>query len=378
MDHFQLIVFSILFGTCFGFSVLINWLLLKFYRNFGIRKEDNEKEEIRWASTKKPALGGISFFICFLVSFSILGIIPNVNINLNYPFNIKLLGIAGACGLGFLIGLADDAYNTNPLVKLIGQFTCAFILIASGVVLPLTNIEAINFIITTIWVIGLMNSINMLDNMDGISTSISASIIAGIFIYLYSKNLISNDIAFLLIGVFASLLGFLLFNWNPSKMYMGDTGSMFLGVFLAALSIISIWSERDPYGGEFQVRQFIIPMLLFIVPLIDTTTVTIRRLMRRQSPFVGGRDHITHHIAFLGVSDKYVAVLLLILSLVSIPIMLLFTLIEWHIIHTISAITYFVIVFTVTQLIYNKGAIARQSKEAMMGKNKEVSIKRVS
>ena len=126
-------------------------------------------------------------------------------------------------------------------------------------------------------------------------------------------------------------------------MYMGDTGSMFLGVFLAALSILSIWTERDPYGGQFQIRQFVIPMLLFIVPLIDTITVTVRRLLRRQSPFVGGRDHITHHIAFLGFKDNHVALILLILSLISIPIVLLYTKIEWQLIHTVIAIVYFLL-----------------------------------
>ncbi len=307
-----------------------------------------------------------------------LGVIPNNIIETNNPFNIKLLGIAGACSLGFLIGLADDAYNTNPLVKLIGQFTCAFILIASGVVLPITDMDAINFIVTTIWVIGLMNSINMLDNMDGISTSISASIILGIFLFLYTKDLLANDISFLLIGVFASLLGFLLFNWNPSKMYMGDTGSMFLGVFLAALSTLTIWNVRDINGGSFQIKQFVIPMLLFIIPLIDTTTVTIRRLMRKQSPFVGGRDHITHHIAFLGVKDSNVAVILLTLSLISIPFVLLYITIDWQLIHTIFAIAYFISLFVIMQIIYNKGAKRNKEKEMANGTSKSIPIKKIS
>jgi UDP-GlcNAc:undecaprenyl-phosphate GlcNAc-1-phosphate transferase len=377
MEHFQLIVLIILFITSFGFSVLVNWLMLKFYRNFGIRKDDNGTEEIRWASTKKPALGGISFFIAFLISFSLLGVIPNNIVDVHSLINIKLLGIAGASSLGFLIGLADDAYNTNPLIKLMGQFTCAFILIATGVVLPVSNMEAINFIFTIVWVIGLMNSINMLDNMDGISTSISASIILSMFLYVVSNGPISNDVAFLMVGVFASLVAFLLFNWNPSKMYMGDTGSMFLGVFLAALSIMSIWSERDVYGGTFQVRQFVIPMLIFIIPLIDTTTVTIRRLMRRQSPFLGGRDHITHHLAYLGLKDNYVAIILLIFSLISIPIVLLYTKIDWYLPHTIIAFVYFSSLFTIMQVLYNKGAKLNKAKIEKVG-NKEVPVKKIS
>lgn len=362
MEHVQLISLLFLFILSFGFSVLVNWIMLKFYRNFGIRK-DNTIEEVRWASTHKPALGGISFFICFLISFSILGILPKDTIVGNSFFNIKLLGIAGACSLGFLIGLADDAYNTNPLVKLIGQFTCGFILTATGVVIPITQIEAINFIITIVWVIGLMNSINMLDNMDAISTSISATIIISILIYMFNTQQITTESSYLLVGVLAALLGFLLFNWHPSKMYMGDTGSMFLGVFLAAMSTLHIWGERDIYGGEFQVRQFVIPMLIFIVPLIDTTTVTIRRLLRRQSPFVGGRDHITHHLAYLGLKDRIVAYILALISIVSIPLVLYLLSHEWHIEQTIAAFVYFFVLFGAIQVLYNKGAKKQKLKQ---------------
>jgi UDP-GlcNAc:undecaprenyl-phosphate GlcNAc-1-phosphate transferase len=318
-------------------------------------------EEIRWSSIRKPALGGISFFICFLISFALIGIMPHEATGIE-PFNISLLGIAGASTLGFLIGLADDAYNTNPLVKLFGQITCAFILIVTGIVLHVSSNESVNFVFTIVWVIGMMNSINMLDNMDGVSTSISISIILGmITCEMYSGNL---DIIYtiLLVGVMGGLLGFLVYNWNPSSMYMGDTGSMFLGVLLAASSIWFIWSERDVYGGTFQVRQFVIPMLIFIIPLIDTTTVTIRRLMKKQSPFVGGKDHITHHLVYLGLKEKTVALILLGVSLLSIFIVIFIKTMEWTVLTTIAAYAYFILLFVVMQVLYQKGAKRNQEK----------------
>jgi UDP-GlcNAc:undecaprenyl-phosphate GlcNAc-1-phosphate transferase len=360
MNEIQLLIIGITLFISFGFSIVINKLLLRFSTNLGMRNL-KRNEEIRWSSIRKPALGGISFFICFLISFALIGIMPHEATGIE-PFNISLLGIAGASTLGFLIGLADDAYNTNPLVKLFGQITCAFILIVTGIVLHVSSNESVNFVFTIVWVIGMMNSINMLDNMDGVSTSISISIILGmITCEMYSGNL---DIIYtiLLVGVMGGLLGFLVYNWNPSSMYMGDTGSMFLGVLLAASSIWFIWSERDVYGGTFQVRQFVIPMLIFIIPLIDTTTVTIRRLMKKQSPFVGGKDHITHHLVYLGLKEKTVALILLGVSLLSIFIVIFIKTMEWTVLTTIAAYAYFILLFVVMQVLYQKGAKRNQEK----------------
>ena len=376
MSEIQLLIIGITLFISFGFSIVINKLLLRFSTNLGMRNL-KRNEEIRWSSIRKPALGGISFFICFLISFALIGIMPHEATGIE-PFNISLLGIAGASTLGFLIGLADDAYNTNPLVKLFGQITCAFILIVTGIVLHVSSTESVNFIFTIVWVIGMMNSINMLDNMDGVSTSISISIILGmITCEMYSGNL---DIIYtiLLVGVMGGLLGFLVYNWNPSSMYMGDTGSMFLGVLLAASSIWFIWSERDVYGGTFQVRQFVIPMLIFIIPLIDTTTVTIRRLMKKQSPFVGGKDHITHHLVYLGLKEKTVALILLGISLLSILIVIFIKTMEWTVLTTIAAYAYFILLFVVMQVLYQKGAKRNQEKLIVPeSKNQHKSNKRL-
>ena len=99
--------------------------------------------------------------------------------------------------------------------------------------------------------------------------------------------------------------------------------------------------------------------------------------MRRQSPFVGGRDHITHHLAYLGLKDNYVAIILLIFSLISIPIVLLYTKIDWHLPHTIIAYIYFFSLFTIMQVLYNKGAKLNKAKQEKEG-NKEVLIKKIS
>ncbi len=338
------------------FSFLINWLFLRFSFNLGSRSS-SDTNQIRWATAVKPAIGGISFFILFLISISVIGTLPRDS---NTFFDKSLIGIIASSSLGFILGLADDAYNTNPLAKFIAQLSCAFILIISDVYIRVSGNPAFDFAITVLWVIGLMNSINMLDNMDAITTSISMSIIGGLITVIALQGISSNTfLLVMLVGVLGALSGFLYFNWNPSRIYMGDTGSQFLGVFLAATSIMFFWNFRDNASPEWiQLKQFVVPMLMFIVPLMDTITVTIRRLMRRQSPFVGGKDHITHHLVYFGLNDKQTAAVLITLSVISIPICaaLILGWVEWDWMVTFAAFTYFAIVFLIFQIIYNIGA----------------------
>jgi UDP-GlcNAc:undecaprenyl-phosphate/decaprenyl-phosphate GlcNAc-1-phosphate transferase len=334
-------------------SFLINWILLKFSKNLGVRNNE-ELKQIRWSKEVKPSLGGLSFFIVFLISTSVLNIVAS---DPETVFNIKMIGILSATTLGFVIGLADDAYNTNPLVKFIGQLTCAFILILSGIFIDATTSLEINYALTVLWVVGLMNSINMLDNMDGITTSISMSIILVAVVIVGTNSNFDTSYLILLLGVLGALTGFLYFNWNPAKIYMGDSGSQFLGVFLAATSMVFFWNVKESTGEFFQIKQFVIPMLVFIIPLIDTATVSIRRLMRKQSPFVGGKDHTTHHLVFFGLSEKQTALLLLFISLLSLPIVL--ALYNGYIVWTFSitalAFAYFFLVFGLMQVVYNIG-----------------------
>jgi UDP-GlcNAc:undecaprenyl-phosphate GlcNAc-1-phosphate transferase len=211
-----------------------------------------------------------------------------------------------------------------------------------------------------------MNSINMLDNMDAITTTISMCVIIGLIaIIAISNPPLGIFYLVMLVGVLGALSGFLFFNWNPSRIYMGDTGSQFLGVFLASTSILFFWSFKDTQVNWYmQPKQFVVPMLMFAVPLIDTTTVTIRRLMRRQSPFVGGKDHITHHLAYFGLTDRQVAITLILTSLISmVPALLLATgTITWSGWITFASFAYFGIIFILFQLVYNIGARKRAAK----------------
>ncbi len=154
-----LLVAALFFFSIAVFSFLLNGLLLKFSKTLGIR--NNAETVIRWSATSKPALGGISFFICFLISLAGYAIFFSEN-NPLYQ-DKKLLGLLASSGIAFLMGLSDDAYDTKPFFKLITQIICAIILILSGIYISIFDNNMINYLVTIIWVVGMMNSINMLD-----------------------------------------------------------------------------------------------------------------------------------------------------------------------------------------------------------------------
>ena len=328
--------------------------MLKFATNLGIR--NNEQPVIRWSSISKPALGGITLYISFLLSTTCFSIFFEDS---NLFKDINTLGMIGSVALGFIMGLADDAYNTKPILKSIIQVSCGVILVATGTFIHLFENDYLNYILTVVWVIGIMNSINMLDNMDGITTIVSIFILLICLFYLAIHNNYNNFDFIAILGVLASLTAFLFHNWNPSKMFMGDTGSQFIGVFLAAVSIKYLWNGTN-YQGEYIGSQQVITVLMaFILPIIDTSCVVINRLARKQSPFIGGKDHTTHHLSYLGLNDSRVAFVYLGISSLSIVICIaLFRYVEdWGWIHTSIFGLYFLLLFAI--LFY----ITQQNKD---------------
>ncbi|TVQ18509.1 MAG: undecaprenyl/decaprenyl-phosphate alpha-N-acetylglucosaminyl 1-phosphate transferase [Bacteroidetes bacterium] len=337
-----LLVYSLFFVTSLVFALVINRFLLKFSRNLGIR--NTSETIIRWSSTSKPALGGISFYIIFLFSVIFVSfLIPNET----DFFNLQTLGVIGVVTIGFLTGLFDDAYNTHPWIKFFSQLLCGIVLIVSGTSIAIFDSQLLNYAITIFWVVGMMNSINMLDNMDGITTIVSLSVVVTIFAGILLRGQLMDPIIVIVLGMIAVLLGFLYYNWHPSRMYMGDTGSQFLGVLLAVLGISFFWNGEGFSGDSTSLMRFLSVAIVFALPIIDTTTVFYKRIARGQSPFVGGKDHTTHHLSYLGLSDQKVALLFAALSLVSFFLAVSMThfIHTWKVIHHVLFGSYFVVLF---------------------------------
>ena len=251
-QHIYLIIVYISFfiGTII-FSILINGLFLKFTKSLGIR--NTNETVISWSSEVKPAIGGLSFFIIFLLSTIAY---PFFFQGTEYFLNLNFVGVLLACSLGFLMGLYDDAFNTDPFIKAFTQITCGLILISTDTYINIFPNIFLNYFVTLFWVVGLMNSINMLDNMDGITSIVSSSIVLTVILSLFINNNFTGPEIIPLIGILAALIGFLYYNWNPSRMFMGDTGSQFLGVYLAAIGINFFWNGKGIMGQHAPCTSF--------------------------------------------------------------------------------------------------------------------------
>jgi len=359
LSPFIYVLFFVIAAT---FAIVINQLLLKFLKDLGNRNTNNENL-IRWAAQTKPAIGGFSFFTLFLLSVCAYVILP-------LPTDLlidkwQMFGLISSATLGFLFGLIDDSYNTPPSFKFFGQLGCSALIILSGVTINFFGIWLLDAALTTFWVVGIMNSINMLDNMDGITASVSAFICLATLILLSVAGTLGGGYTIIILGVLASLVGFLFFNWYPAKMYMGDTSSQFLGAFLSFISILFMWILPNDDSAYRGIGMFILPALAFLLPLIDTTTVFIRRIARGDSPFQGGRDHTTHHLAYCGLKDYQVGYVFVALSIFHLGLIYGF-IATFQAFYIPLAVVYCIGLFGLFQLSYNHGKkrLAEREKEA--------------
>ena len=280
---------------------LLNVLLLKFSKTLGVHGV-KDGTVIRWGSRAKPTIGGFGFYFSLIFSGMTFYFLNGSN---DFPERNELIGLAVGISIAFFTGLADDAYDTRPLQKFLLQLLCGITLVFSGVTIQLFGVEWLDAALTIIWVAGLMNSVNMIDNMDGVAGMVS---LPALLLAAFLPSFFLGLPSFLAFGMAASIIAFLFFNLHPSKLYMGDTGSMILGFFMAYLGIKLALS--GPIVNVPFLNRLLPVILLFIVFFMDTSIVVIARLARKQSPFIGGKDHTTHHLCLLGIPEKLIPWLL--------------------------------------------------------------------
>jgi UDP-GlcNAc:undecaprenyl-phosphate GlcNAc-1-phosphate transferase len=254
----------------------------------------------RWHKKPTALMGGVAIFI--VVAAVILALLPLAT---------QARVVLGASAFLFLVGLIDDFFSLKPYKKLSGQIMGATALVCCGLTLPWTGSLPLNMAITLFWLIGITNAVNLLDNMDGLSAGIAA--IASAFLAL---NFLGNGQATdaLMLAVFGSaLLGFLVYNSNPASIFMGDCGSMFIGFFLASSALLS------PTAGRSRsiLPVLLVPVLILFIPIFDTLLVTILRKLAGRSVAQGGRDHTSHRLVALGLSERRAVWLLYGLAMVS-------------------------------------------------------------
>jgi len=204
------------------------------------------------------------------------------------------------------MGLYDDLRGLEPWPRLVAQsiagIVVAIYLIRNDILGQAFNSQIIDYAVTIVWVVGICNSINFFDNLDGGASGTVAVI--SIFLFAIAFNQGQSLVSALAVVTAGATLGFLIWNKTPAKIYMGDAGALFLGIIIAVLTI-----RLDPEVGP-QSRALAIPLLLMAVPILDTTTVVISRLSRGISPFTGGRDHLSHRLMRKGLDRKATAYVL--------------------------------------------------------------------
>jgi UDP-GlcNAc:undecaprenyl-phosphate GlcNAc-1-phosphate transferase len=241
----------------------------------------------RWHKNPTAMMGGVGIWLAVVGAY--LALVPHTQ---------QGWVVVGAASFLFVVGLIDDCLPVKPYQKLIGQVIGAAIVVNYGLVLPWTRSLPINMLITIFWLIGITNAINLLDNMDGLATGIAA--IASCFL---TYNFLSGNqtTEAVMMAVFAAaLLGFLVYNSNPATIFMGDSGSMFIGFFLAGAALVNVSGGRS--------RSFVpvlaVPILVLFIPIFDTTFVTILRKLSGRAASQGGRDHTSHRLVALGMSER--------------------------------------------------------------------------
>lgn len=340
-------------GT-FVVSLILYNLLSYFSHSFGVR-EFQKNESNRWNPHHKPSVGGLVFYLIFLFMIIFSTLLFGISIS----EKTKTIGLWGAATIAFFMGFADDTFNTQPIIKLTSQLSCALLLIFTGTHIQLFQNNLLNNFITIIWVVGIMNSINMLDNMDGIAGSISLYILSFILTVMYSININILSLSFLIIsGLCVSLISFLIFNFYPSKIFMGDTGSQFLGLILSYYGIDYVWNIPVHTNIIHPVLlHFVLVAAVYLPLLIDTTTVSINRILAGGSPFVGGKDHTTHFLCKRGLSERKVFFIFSIISVLSLIIayrIIFYFSTTWFYISILFSLISFISLYLNTKLFWSE------------------------
>ena len=242
----------------------------------------------RWHAKPTPKMGGVGIFLAFGLTLGILTFF--------YPFESHHWPLIAGTILIFILGVLDDFHQISPPTKLIGEIIAAAIVVLFGRNIDFFDGEYLNIIFTFFWLVGITNAINLLDNMDGLAGGVS--LIAALLLSFLFWKTGSYDLLLISLVLAGGILGFLVFNFPPASIFMGDSGSLFLGFSLSALAI-----ARVPRASDL-LAVMGVPTLLFLLPILDTTLVTITRILRGQSPAQGGRDHTSHRLIAFGLSER--------------------------------------------------------------------------
>ncbi len=309
------IVLAVAFGTTLAVTPLVRRLAIRFG---AVVQPSDDPRRVHLRPT--PTLGGAAMFIGFLVALAVASQLHDPALQEVFRQNSEPFGLLLGAGVMFVVGALDDLMDVSPPAKVAGQVLAASLLAIAGVQMFFFRMP-FNFfhtdtvvlgsdwapLVTALWVVLMTNAINLIDGLDGLAAGIVA--IGGAALFLFADRLSNaNALALPNIGPLVAIiavgvcLGFLPFNWNPSRIIMGDAGALFLGVLLA-VPTITIGGRTDrAFSGNtfFFFGPLLIPVVILGVPILDTVFSFVRRLARRQRWHQADAGHLHHRLIRLG------------------------------------------------------------------------------
>lgn len=303
----------------FAVALVVAYLMTPPVKTFAERigAMDVPKDERRVHNHPIPRMGGVAIFLGFVLS-----------VLLFVSFTSQVIGLLLGALIIASMGAVDDIVNLKPWTKLAVQIVAALVAVRCGIIFTAVSnpnfmsdistipIGGISIPLTILWIVGCTNAVNLIDGLDGLAAGVSA--ISSMTMLIVSLFVADLNTTFILAALCGACIGFLPYNKNPAKIFMGDVGSQFLGFVLACVSIMGLFKMHT-------VITFIVPLLAMFIPLMDTVAAFFRRIIHRQSPFHADRGHIHHRLLAMGLNQKQTVAVLYGISAVMGLIAVLFT-----------------------------------------------------
>jgi UDP-GlcNAc:undecaprenyl-phosphate GlcNAc-1-phosphate transferase len=327
--------YFLLFLLSLACSLLVTGKAIQWAARWGILDEPGERKVHQ---TAKPRLGGLGIFCSFYTTLVLcvstawlcpvdwfpeqVGEFVSLHRKEIEKEALAFFGLLGGGAVIFLGGLLDDRYTLSPKAKMSWQIGASLILILTGYRLDFYKVfwnhpaamYLLGIPVTLVWMLFLINAFNLLDNMDGLSGGVAAiaTFFFGVYAYLQGEFLLTGAMACLV----GALLGFLKYNWNPSKIFMGDGGALLVGFLIAAFTCRCTYYQTAPHlfswffgqeGNQTEqgLLSILTPLVIMAVPIFDTTTVVLIRLRNGKPIWVGDTNHFSHRLVALGLSHKH-------------------------------------------------------------------------
>jgi len=282
----------------FAVSLVISYFMTPPVKDFAehVGAIDVPKDDRRVHDHPIPRMGGLAIFLGFVLSLLIF-----------VPMDMKVMGLLLGALIIAVVGGVDDITPLSPSAKLLAQFIAALVCIRCGIVFDAISnpnvfseqtyieIGLLSYPLTVFWIVGCTNAVNLIDGLDGLAVGVSA--ISSVTMLVVSLLVADPVVSIILAALTGACLGFMPYNFNPAKIFMGDVGSQFLGFVLGVAAIMGLFKLQA-------IITFVVPLLALAVPLADTTFAFVRRILKGQSPFHADKGHFHHRLMATGLSQK--------------------------------------------------------------------------